>query len=62
MTACADPLEPRGYMGCAASPTKVTRPNVHCATGSLSTIGYSNTSSEFLIMAGTSSQSKRQSS
>src|SRR5690348_1785900 len=34
--ACEAPLEPMGYIGCAASPSSVTRPKLHCATGSRS--------------------------
>src|SRR5208337_3187681 len=39
--ACAVPLEPTGYMGCAASPSSVTRPKLQCGRGSRSHIGYS---------------------
>src|SRR5947207_812162 len=61
MSACAAPLEPRGYIGWAASPMKVTRPKVQRGTGSLSTIGYSRIVSASPMSRGTSSQSKRQS-
>jgi hypothetical protein len=60
MIAWAAPFEPRGYIGCAASPMKVTRPKVQRSTGSLSTIGYSNRVSAARMSCGTSSQSKRQ--
>ena len=61
MMAWAEPLEPRGYIGWAASPSSVTRPKVQRGTGSRSTIGYSKTGPAPSIRAGTSSQSKRQS-
>ena len=51
--------EPRGYIGCAASPASVTRPKVQRSSGSLSTIGYSRMNSERRINSATSSQSKR---
>lgn len=47
------PLLPMGYMGCAASPSKVSRPKVHLAMGSRSHMGYSNTFSVFSINSGT---------
>ena len=40
-TAWPAPLEPIGYIGCAASPSRVTRPCVHCGSGSRSHIGNS---------------------
>ena len=57
----AAPLEPRGTIGCAASPSSVTRPKVQRGSGSWSTIGNSSTLSAARIKAGTSSQSKCQS-
>ena len=39
--ACAPPLAPRGYIGCAASPSSVRRPKLQRGSGSWSTIGYS---------------------
>ena len=59
--ACPAPFEPRGTIGCAASPSSVTRPCVHQGSGSWSTIGNSSTESAARISAGTSSQSKCQS-
>src|SRR5215475_8019869 len=44
IAACAAPLEPRGYIGWAASPASVTRPKVQA-----SIIGYSKMSSESRI-------------
>src|SRR5262249_24945182 len=57
----APPFEPRGYIGWAASPASVTRPNVQRSIGSLSTIGYSRIWSALRISAATSSQAKRKS-
>ena len=56
------PLEPIGYIACAASPRSVTRPKVQRSTGSRSTIGYSKQPAAARTTSGTSSQSKRQSS
>src|SRR5262249_19222824 len=36
--------EPTGYIGCAASPSNVTRPCDQCGSGSRSHIGYSQNS------------------
>src|SRR5215831_7242789 len=58
--AWAAPLEPRGYIGCAASPSRVTRPKVQRSTGSRSTMGYSKMTSERRSRSGTSSQSNVQ--
>src|SRR5262245_46712647 len=58
--AWAEPLEPRGYIGCAASPSRVTRPKVQRSTGSRSTMGYSKMTSERRSRSGTSSQSNVQ--
>jgi hypothetical protein len=55
------PLPPRGYIGWAASPSRVTRPKVHCWSGSRSTIGHSSRMSWARIMPETSSQGKHQS-
>src|SRR5262249_39867221 len=38
------PFEPTGYIGCAASPSNVTRPCDQCGSGSRSHIGYSQNS------------------
>ena len=39
--ACDAPFDPIGYIGWAASPIRVTRPNVQRSSGSRSTMGYS---------------------
>jgi hypothetical protein len=54
-------LDPIGYIGCAASPTRVTRPRPQNDSGSRSTIGYSRISGVAVIRAGMSSQSNDQS-
>ena len=51
------PLEPRGYIGCAASPSRVMRPKLQRGSGSRSTMGYSRISSVLSIMPLMSSQS-----
>lgn len=60
MMACEPPLDPIGYIACAASPTSVTRPSPHRESGSRSTIGYSHTPGAPEMSAGTSSQPKSQ--
>src|SRR5437879_13580966 len=42
--ACEAPLEPTGYIGCAASPSSVTRPLDQYGNGSRSQQGYSQNS------------------
>src|ERR1700759_4022726 len=42
--ACEAPFEPTGYIGCAASPSKVTRPLDQYGSGSRSQQGYSQNS------------------
>jgi len=67
--ACEPPLAPTGYMGWAASPSRVTRPGPpepcprepHDGSGSLSTIGYSRIRGAPVIRPGTSSQPNFQS-
>jgi hypothetical protein len=56
--ACDAPLEPIGYMGWAASPSSVPRPNVQRGTGSRSTIGNTNVRGAALIMAGTCARAR----
>ena len=51
------PLEPRGYIGCAASPSRVIRPKLQRGSGSRSTMGYSRISPVLSIMPLMSSQS-----
>src|SRR6476661_5477838 len=51
--ACAAPLDPTGYIGCAASPISVTRPVPHAVSGSRSHIGYSKNSGVASINAST---------
>ncbi len=60
-TAWDPPLAPTGYMGWAASPSRVTRPVPQNGSGSRSTIGYSRICGACVISAGTSSQSNVQS-
>ncbi len=60
MIACEPPLDPIGYIGWAASPTRVTRPRPQHGSGSRSTIGYSRISAVRVIRSGTSSQSNVQ--
>jgi len=59
--ACEPPLAPTGYMGWAASPSRVTRPVPQDGSGSRSTIGYSRICGAPVISAGTSSQPNVQS-
>ncbi len=55
-------MAPTGYMGWAASPSRVTRPRApHDGSGSLSTIGYSRIRAAPVISPGTSSQPNFQS-
>src|SRR5205085_2312752 len=49
--ACEAPFEPTGYIGCAASPSNVTRPNDQRGSGSRSHIGYSQNSGVAAIKA-----------
>ena len=60
-TAWEPPLAPTGYMGWAASPSRVTRPAPQDGRGSRSTIGYSRIRGAPVISAGTSSQPSVQS-
>ena len=52
--ACEAPFEPTGYIGCAASPSSVTRPCDQRGSGSRSHIGYSQNSGVASISALTS--------
>ena len=52
--ACDAPLEPIGYIGCAASPSRLTRPRVQNGSGSRSHIGYSQNSGVAAISSATS--------
>src|SRR5690606_15111018 len=54
-------FEPIGYIGWAASPSRVTRPKLQRGSGSRSTIGNSNTRSAPSNSFGTSSQGNFQS-
>src|SRR5437868_15027697 len=49
--ACEAPLEPTGYIGCAASPSSVTRPLDQYGSGSRSQQGYSQNSGVALTRA-----------
>ena len=49
--ACEAPFEPTGYIGCAASPSSVTRPCDQRGSGSRSHIGYSQNSGVASISA-----------
>ena len=49
--ACEAPFEPTGYIGCAASPSSVTRPCDQRGSGSRSHIGYSQNSGVAAISA-----------
>ena len=49
------PLDPMGYIGWAASPSSVDRPNVHRGTGSRSTMGKRKVPGAERMIAGTSS-------
>ena len=49
--ACEAPFDPTGYIGCAASPSSVTRPWVQRGSGSRSHIGYSQNSGVASISA-----------
>src|SRR5690606_28727140 len=61
MMAWLAPLEPVGYMACAASPISATGPSCQVGTGSRSIMGFSQATSDRRRRSGTSSQSYVQS-